>query len=135
MKLVIDANILLSAILGSANRLGQAIDRGADTVVVDAQLAEARNVLLRFDMPAHAVEEVLAHAVSGTHIVTIDDVAAEEDIARARLHDRGQRDWPVLAAALALDADVWSDDRDFFGVGVPVWSTRNISHAIPPRSQ
>lgn len=34
------------------------------------------------------------------------------------------RDTPTVALALSLDAGVWTDDRDFFGCGLPVWSTR-----------
>ena len=52
--------------------------------------------------------------------------AGDEVAARERLTPRGQPDWPVLAAAIAFDDEIWSNDRDFFGVGVPVWSTPNI---------
>ena len=56
--------------------------------------------------------------------------AAAYEHARAaadeRLRDGGKSDWPLLAAALALDVRIWSDDVDFFGVGVPVWSTPNV---------
>ncbi|MBX9813922.1 MAG: hypothetical protein K2X76_04405, partial [Sphingomonas sp.] len=38
----------------------------------------------------------------------------------------GQSDWHVLAAALALGADIWSEDLDFFGVGVPVRTSANV---------
>ena len=53
---------------------------------------------------------------------------AFEQKARERLEDHGQPDWPVLAAAMALDAHIWSHDKDFLGVGVPVWSNRNVKH-------
>lgn len=43
-----------------------------------------------------------------------------------RLAAGGKSDWPALAAALALEAEIWTDDRDFFGVGVPIWSSRNV---------
>ncbi len=46
--------------------------------------------------------------------------------ANARLRVGGKSDWPALAAALALDGEIWSEDVDFFGVGVPIWSTANI---------
>lgn len=35
-------------------------------------------------------------------------------------------DWPVLAAALTLNAPVWTEDSDFFGLGVPTWTTANV---------
>lgn len=46
--------------------------------------------------------------------------------AKARLSVGGKSDWPALAAAMAFEGSVWTDDRDFFGVGVPVWSSANI---------
>ncbi len=35
-------------------------------------------------------------------------------------------DWPSVALALALDAAIWTEDRDFFGIGVAVWSTATV---------
>lgn len=35
-------------------------------------------------------------------------------------------DWPTVAVALLLDADIWSEDRDFFGCGVSVWTTQTL---------
>ena len=46
--------------------------------------------------------------------------------ADARLREGGKSDWPVLAAAMAFEADIWSGDTDLFGVGVPVWTTDNV---------
>ena len=46
--------------------------------------------------------------------------------ARERLRDRDETDWPVLAIALGLDCDIWSEDQDFFGTGVAVWTTNRI---------
>lgn len=43
-----------------------------------------------------------------------------------RLRVGGKSDWPLLAAALAFECPVWSDDIDFFGTGVAVWSTANV---------
>ena len=51
--------------------------------------------------------------------------------AEARLSAGGKSDWPALAAAMAFEGAIWSDDRDFFGVGVPVWSSGNVLFAEP----
>ena len=59
-------------------------------------------------------------------VLSVGGYIDHEDAARARLGPRGQPDWPVLAAALAFEHDIWSNDRDFFGVGVPVWTTQNV---------
>jgi predicted nucleic acid-binding protein len=44
------------------------------------------------------------------------------DLARARIGD--PQDWSAIALALASGASIWTEDRDFFGVGLPVWNTR-----------
>ena len=33
--------------------------------------------------------------------------------ARERLRDRDERDWPILATALALSCPIWTEDSDF----------------------
>lgn len=130
MRLIVDANVILSAILGRANRLSRVMRAGGELAVVDAQLAEARDVLIKFGTARSDAERLVTSAVEGAILVGSDDVAIFENDARARLDDRGQSDWPVLAGALAFGAAIWSDDRDFFGVGVPVWSTRTVHLAI-----
>lgn len=60
-----------------------------------------------------------------------------EEIARARLKQRDEDDWPVLAAALMLGCPIWTEDTDFFGCGVATWTTDRIELylAAPGESQ
>ena len=39
---------------------------------------------------------------------------------------RDGEDWPILAAALALDCPIWTEHIDFFGCGVATWTTDRI---------
>jgi predicted nucleic acid-binding protein len=39
-------------------------------------------------------------------------------------------DWPSVALALALDAGIWTEDRDFFGCGLATWRTPVLQHAL-----
>ncbi len=55
--------------------------------------------------------------------------------ARERLRGRDESDWPVLAIALGLDLNVWSEDQDFFGTGVAVWTTDRIEIFLKSRQQ
>jgi hypothetical protein len=45
---------------------------------------------------------------------------------RQRLHDRDESDRPVLASALGLGCPIWTEDADFFGTGVAVWTTSRV---------
>lgn len=49
-----------------------------------------------------------------------------EDEARQRLRGRDEDDWPVLAAALSLSCAIWTEDTDFFGTGVAVWTSDRV---------
>ena len=49
-----------------------------------------------------------------------------EHLARQRIAHRDEDDWPMLAAALALDCPVWTEDTDFFGCGVATWKSDRV---------
>lgn len=55
-----------------------------------------------------------------------DAYSAFEQMARRRLAGRDQEDWPVLAAALALNCPIWTEDTDFFGAGIATWTTDRV---------
>lgn len=131
--LILDANVLVSAVVGRSDALiGATADRGVGLLVTEAQLGEARRVLVgKLGRPRLAVEAALVQLGAFVRTLEPEIYESSEAAARTRLHERAQPDWPTLAAAIALGADVWSNDRDFFGVGVAVWSTRNVVHAVP----
>jgi len=62
-----------------------------------------------------------------TNAVILDEAvySALEDEARARSL-RDPTDWPVVASALALSADIWTNDNDFRGTGVATWTTDTL---------
>jgi predicted nucleic acid-binding protein len=58
--------------------------------------------------------------------VEVEMYSSFETIARERIGGRDEDDWPVLAAALALDCPIWTEDTDFFGCGVATWTTDRV---------
>lgn len=48
-----------------------------------------------------------------------------ESEARDRI-PQDPNDWPTVAVSLALGTGIWTSDRDFFGCGVPVWTTDTL---------
>lgn len=101
MRLIVDASVLV----GEALRT-----RGRDLLehpLLDLVIADEKSL-----------EMILANVS-----LTAPEVYAERlTEARERL-PRDARDAPTLALALTLDCGIWTADRDFFGCGVPVWST------------
>jgi predicted nucleic acid-binding protein len=59
-------------------------------------------------------------------LVPSEVYVAFESEARLRLRGRDEDDWPVLASSLALACGVWTEDADFFGTGIAVWTTNRI---------
>ncbi len=39
-------------------------------------------------------------------------------------------DWHCVALALAINAGVWTEDRDFFGSGLATWQTSVLRHVL-----
>ncbi|RHW19184.1 PIN domain-containing protein [Sphingomonas gilva] len=122
--LVVDANIILSALLGrSLPTLEDIAGRGVELFVPVIQWIEVQAVLRH--LRPESVNELMTQAAAFVDILPLEAFVPFEGRARERL-ENGQEDWAVLASAMALEAGIWSKDRDFFGVGVPVWTTSNI---------
>ncbi|MGI8915588.1 MAG: PIN domain-containing protein, partial [Chloroflexota bacterium] len=54
--------------------------------------------------------------------------------ARARI-PRDPDDWPTVAAALALGADIWTRDADFLGCGCATWVTETLIAELASETQ
>nr|WP_243846915.1 PIN domain-containing protein [Sphingomonas japonica] len=122
--MVVDANVMVSAILGRS--LPLVLDIALETVLMvpTPMIAEAkRNVARKRGAEAAVHVDTLLELIAPIDPFAFVHLERE---ARDRLDAGGQSDWPVLATALAFEADIWSRDRDFFGTGVAVWATRNI---------
>jgi len=127
-RLILDANIMVSALLGKSFPLLLTMFEGGVRLIAPVhQIAETRTILVKRSSASNdwidsRMRDLLA-IVEPIHPALLDK---HEDKARSRLHARGQPDWPVLAAAYETAGAVWSHDKDFFGSGAPVWSTKII---------
>jgi predicted nucleic acid-binding protein len=66
--------------------------------------------------------------------VEADFYRSFEQQARQRLRGRDEADWPVLATALGLRCGLRTEDQDFFGTGVAVWTTNRIEILLEQES-
>jgi predicted nucleic acid-binding protein len=126
--LVLDANILIRAVLGKRTR--DVIEKYAEEVsffVPEVAFADAEEhlpalVVGRGGDPRKAI--ALLEALGGlVEIIGSDAYGSFEAVARERLWRRDPDDWPILAAALALGCPIWTEDTDFFGCGVATWTS------------
>lgn len=131
--LVLDANILIRAVLG--NNVRQYLinfNEKVDFFIPDTCIEEANKYLpILFEkrkLSPNLALEVFSNVKKLLQI--IDEPIYKEHAAEAkqRMKDRDIRDWPVMATALSFNCAIWSEDKDFFGVGIPVWTTNKIHH-------
>ena len=103
------------------------IDRRLKAMVQHGRLAPSRRDL---------VLTTTLTALAG-HLTTVTDLeyGGHEAEARDRI-PRDPNDWPTVALALRLGCGIWTNDQDFFGCGVPVWTTGTLlTHLASGRAQ
>jgi hypothetical protein len=126
--LVTDTNILQRVSQGRAMLRVETLRlRGIRLATTERNAFELHRVLTR-DLgfvDDDAVLEV-SRVIAPFEMIYAHDYEHLRADADARLRDGGKSDWPALAAAMAFEAAIWSDDIDFFGVGLPIWSTNNV---------
>ena len=130
-RIVLDANILIRAVLGT--RVSSLIEQYGEKVsfcTPDLAFAEASRNLPVIAGKRCVDPTPLLDSLNSLRMV-VEVVAAEvtdplEQAAMARIGGRDPMDWPIVAAALALDCPIWTEDRDFFGVGIPTWTSAHV---------
>ena len=129
--LVLDANILIRAVLGQrVRRIFEVHAESTSFFLPGTAYAEAEEhlaalVVKRGGDPAKALAALKAMAALAT--IVGDDLYGDfEAEARKRLGTCESEDWPILAAPLALDCPIWTEDTDFFGCGVATRTSGSI---------
>jgi predicted nucleic acid-binding protein len=139
--IVLDANILIRAVLG--RRVRHLIDtyasQGVRFFAPDVAFDDAEKylplLLKKRGNPPTDVSASLEYLRNFIETVTPELYAVLESEARQRLCGRDENDWPILATALALACPVWTEDADFFGTGVAVWTTSRIEIFFQERAK
>ena len=129
--IVLDANILIRAVLGK--RVRELIVENADVVqffAPDVAYADARKYLPSLlekrgvkSEPAMAVLDALESIVRPLELGVYEGLKTQ---ALQRIAIRDADDWPVLACAMTIGCPVWTEDADFFGTGVATWTSDRV---------
>ncbi len=130
-KLILDANILVRAVLGNKVRdLIQEFSPMTQFFTPDLCLGDAVKYLpILFQKRSLPPDEALAVLAGLTHMIEIidaDDYSGYAVEAKQRIAARDVNDWPIVAAAMLLDCPIWTEDNDFFGCGVATWTTDRV---------
>ncbi len=138
--LVLDANILIRAVLGSrVLALLCKYAKNVDFLAPDTAFEEAREhlpaILERRKLPIAPAMATLDLVAGLVQTVEPETYTQFEALARQRITRRDEEDWPILASALALDCSIWTEDTDFFGCGVATWTSDRIELYLEKASE
>ena len=136
MRLIVDTSVLVGELLRAAGRERLGDDR-LDLFVpermrheLDVEIPRRVGAFARrHRLDARLAGDLVAACLEAvdTNVVVLDEAvyAAAEDEARDRSL-RDPDDWPVVAAALVVSADIWTNDNDFLGTGIATWTTDSL---------
>lgn len=130
--IVLDANILIRAVLGK--RVRELIFDNVLSVkffAPEVAYADARKYLPLL-LKKRGIDADVAMLVLDRLEWVVQSIDAElymgvQQQALQRIAARDADDWPVLACAMTLGCPVWTEDTDFFGTGVATWTTDRIA--------
>jgi len=136
VRLIVDANILVGELLRERGRALVADPRLELFIAArawnEAQYELRKRARLfgeRRGIEPDALQELLDSAVTVAerHVTVVDpdEYVGSEKEARRRI-PRDPDDWPTVALALTLEADIWTADGDFLGCGVATWTTETL---------
>ena len=129
--LVLDANILIRAVLGTRVRsLLEKYEDSAEFYAPDICFDQAREHLPAV-LEGRGMDATFALAVLKRLELLVEPVDRElyqehEQAARDRIRPRDLDDWPVVALAIWLGLPIWTEDQDFFGSGIATWTTDRV---------
>ncbi len=129
--LVLDANIIIRSVLG--NKVRNFIieyNTKIDFITPDACIDDAEEYLpiifKKKGLSGKASLDVLKHIKPLFQIIEHEVYQERMIEAKERMRNKDLDDWPVVATALLFNCPIWTEDKDFFGVGVPTWTTDRI---------
>jgi predicted nucleic acid-binding protein len=129
--IVLDTNILIRAVLGEkVPNLLEKYSSNCSFVTPASCYDELNQHLPKILQKRNLAIEPFLNAIAKLAKV-VTPLAQEiysdyEYDAQHRIEERDIKDWTVVALALSLDCPIWTEDQDFFGIGIATWNTRNV---------
>ena len=136
MRLVVDANILVGELLRERGReiiSHKQLELFMATKIWEESVHELRKrttaIAERGQLSPKTAEGLFTTSVNTatTAITVIEQIQYDALESKAlRRIPRDPDDWHTVALALALQADIWTQDKDFLGCGVATWTTETL---------
>ena len=133
--LVVDAAILVAAARGRSSSAIKTAARTRILITTERAIQEARRrIELGMKRPdLLTMVDTLMASIAVVPVTDLESNLPESELAlkEAVASRNGSiKDSHILALAWAVDADIWSSDRDFAGTGVASWSTPNLMRGL-----
>lgn len=128
VRLVADANVLLSAVIGGRAKLiveHPKVDEILTTEFTLAEVHEYAGVLAKKKRLAADIV-LLAVAALPVNVINRDVYRRRVPEAVKRIGSRDRGDVELLALALHLQVPIWSNDKDFEETGVELFTTEDL---------
>jgi len=137
VKLVADANVLLSAVLGGRARLVLQHPSIEEVLTPLAAFAEVEEYAASLGQKKRISLDTLLLAVATLPVTVVDGSLYSAALAEAqrRIGRRDPNDVDVLALALHLHVPVWSNDNDFESAGVEWYTTAELLRKLATSKQ
>jgi predicted nucleic acid-binding protein len=128
VRLVADANVLLSAILGGRARLVLESSQIDEILTPESTLAEVREYAVVLAKKRNLSADVLLLAAASLPVTVVEPSSYERSLSEAkrRIGHRDPDDIEILALVIQLKIPLWSNDNDFEDAGVQWYTTKGL---------
>lgn len=128
MKLVADANVLLSAVIGGRAKAVLQHPGVSEVLVAETVIAEVQEYAPRLAAKKHLPLDIALMTVATLPVKVVERAVYEESLAEAkrRIGRRDPDDVETLALALHAGIAVWSNDNDLEDAGVESFTTAEL---------
>jgi predicted nucleic acid-binding protein len=128
VRLVADANVLLSAVVGGRARDILEHPEVEEVLTTSATLAEVQEYLAHLARKKRLPLDAVLLAAASLPVTVVERTVYAASIAEAakRLGRRDSDDVELLALALHIEVPVWSNDKDFEDAGVDWFTTAEL---------
>ena len=141
MRLIVDANILVSELIRQRGRKLIArpelelymAEKAWDETTYELNKRVNKIIdkgIFSLTVGQNLLKDGIALAEARVVIVPHKIYAPYQTVAKNRI-PRDPNDWFTVALALAIEAAIWTNDNDFFGCGIATWTTDTLlAHLI-----
>lgn len=128
MKLVADANVLLSAVLGGRARLALTHPELEELFTPEVTMREVEEYAQVLSRKRRLPLDTMLLAVATLPVSIVDQTVYQRSMSQARklIEHRDPDDVDVLALTLHLKLPLWTNDKDFVEAGITRYSTAEL---------